>query len=109
MVQTEPELIRERTRAALAAAKARGKALGGDRGYRPPCCPDAVAAAKARRDAADRTANRILLEIEALRANGVVGHAELARALTGRGVPTPRRRTAWSHTTVARLLARAGA
>jgi DNA invertase Pin-like site-specific DNA recombinase len=34
MAQKERELISERIRAALAAAKARGRVLGGDRGYR---------------------------------------------------------------------------
>lgn len=108
MAQKERELISERTRAALAAAKARGIRLGGDRGYRPLSAPDVIAAVEARRDEADRTAHRILLEIEALRAEGMVGLAELARALTDRAVPTPRGRNVWTHTTVARLLARAG-
>src|SRR3954466_5914684 len=45
MAQKERELISERTRAALAAAKARGAVLGGDRGYRPSAGPCAAAAA----------------------------------------------------------------
>lgn len=108
MAQKERDLISERTRAALAAAEARGQRLGGDRGYRPASGPDALAAAEARRDEADRTAHRILLEIEALRAEGVEGLAELARALSDRAIPTPSGRAAWTHTTVARLLALAG-
>jgi hypothetical protein len=39
MAQKERELISERTLAALAAAKACGKALGDDRGYRPAAGP----------------------------------------------------------------------
>jgi DNA invertase Pin-like site-specific DNA recombinase len=89
MAQKERELIGERTRAALAAAKARGRALG------------------ARREAAERAAHRLALEVERLRAEGIVAHAALARALTERGVRTPRGGVAWTHTTVARVLARA--
>jgi resolvase-like protein/recombinase len=110
MAQRERELIGERTRAALAAARARGVALGGDRGHRPPAPPDARAAALARGDAADRAAHRLLLEVGRLRAEaGVASLQGLARALTERGVPTPRGSDTWTHTTVARLLARVGA
>ncbi|CAH0242694.1 recombinase family protein [Roseomonas sp. CECT 9278] len=106
MAQKERELISERTRAALAAAKARGTALGGDRGYRPAMGPDAAAAARARREAAERAAHRLGLELDRLRAEGITGHAALARALNTRAVPTPRGSGAWTHTTVARLIAR---
>jgi DNA invertase Pin-like site-specific DNA recombinase len=104
MAQKERELISERTRAALAAARARGKALGGDRGYRPPRGPDAAKAAAGRRDAAARTAHRLNLELERLRAEGFEGYAELARALTARGVRTPSGKATWSHTMVARTI-----
>jgi len=109
MAQKERELISERTRAALAAAKARGRALGGDRGYRPAAGPDAAAAAQARREMAERAAHRLALELERLRAEGVVTCAAMARALTERGIPTPHGSAAWTHTTVARVLARSGA
>jgi DNA invertase Pin-like site-specific DNA recombinase len=107
MAQKERELISERTRAALAAAKARGTVLGGDRGYRPPTGPDAAAASAARREAAELAAHRLHLELERLRAEGVKGHAEMARALTARGVPTPRGGASWTHTTLARIVNRA--
>lgn len=109
MAQKERELISERTRAALAAAKARGAVLGGDRGYRPPCGPDAAAAALARQLSAARAAHRLALEMERLRTDGVTGQAAMARALNEHGVPVPSGRGAWTHTTVARVLARAEA
>ncbi|GGJ44939.1 recombinase family protein [Neoroseomonas lacus] len=106
MAQKERELISERTRAALTAAKARGTVLGGDRGYRPAQGPDATAAAAARRQAAARTAHRLHLEIEQLKAEGVAGQAALARELNARGVSTPRQGGRWTHTSVTRLFAR---
>ncbi|WP_431266939.1 recombinase family protein [Dankookia sp. P2] len=106
MAQKERELISEWTRAALRAAKARGAVLGGDRGYRPAEGPSAAAASQARRVAAERAAHRLALEVERLRAESVVGQAAIARALTERGVPAPRGGAAWTHTTVARVMAR---
>ena len=107
MAQKERELISERTRAALAAAKARGKRLGGDRGYRPSVGPDTAVAAEARREAAERAAHRLHLEIETAMASGATHPTALARLLTERGVPTPGRGTRWTHTTVSRVLLRA--
>jgi len=109
MAQKERELISERTRAALAAAKARGAVLGGDRGYRPSAGPCAAAAACARRDAATRAAHRLSLEIDSLRQEGVTTLVGLARSLTERGVPAPRGGAVWTHTTVARVLGRVAA
>ena len=109
MAQKERELISERTRAALVAAKARGAVLGGDRGYRPVVPPCAAAAAVSRAERADQAAHRLWLEIERLKNEGVSTMIGLARALTERGVPTPRDGRVWTHTTVARLVARVGA
>lgn len=80
--------------------------LGGDRGYPPAEGPSAAAAAQVRREAAERAAYRLVLEVERLRAEGVTSHAALARALTERGVPAPRGGVGWTHTTVARALLR---
>ncbi|MBP0495702.1 recombinase family protein [Pararoseomonas indoligenes] len=106
MAQKERELISERTRAALAAARARGAVLGGDRGWRPPLPPCAAAATQARQEKATRSAHRLLLEVEALRREGITAKAAMARALTERGVPTPRGGAVWTHTTVARVVER---
>jgi DNA invertase Pin-like site-specific DNA recombinase len=106
MAQKERELISERTRAALGAARARGRVLGGDRGYRPVTGPDSGAAAQARSVAAERAAHRLLLELDRLRDEGVMSRQALARALTERGVPTPGGGGTWTHTTVGRLLQR---
>jgi DNA invertase Pin-like site-specific DNA recombinase len=108
MAQKERELISERTRAALAVARARGAVLGGDRRWRPPVPPCAAAAATSRAEQATRTAHRLVLELEALRAEGITSHAGLARALTAREVATPRGGAPWTHTTVARIVERLG-
>jgi DNA invertase Pin-like site-specific DNA recombinase len=72
MAQTERELISERTKVALAAAKVRGAVLGGDRGWRPLQGPDAGRASSARREGAQRTAHQLALEVDQLRREGIV-------------------------------------
>ena len=109
MAQKERELISERTRGALTAAKARGAVLGGDRGYRPLAGPDPAAAARVRRVGAERAAHRMALEVAALQQAGVSTMLGLAQALTERGVPAPRGGAVWTHTTVARVLRRVAA
>lgn len=107
MAQKERELIGERTRAALAAAKAGGTVLGGDRGYRPGIGPDAAGATLARTVAAERAAHLLALEVEAERVVGAVSLAEMAVGLKRRGVSTPRGQGTWTHITMARVLTRA--
>jgi DNA invertase Pin-like site-specific DNA recombinase len=108
MAQKERELISARTKAALAAAKARGVVLGGDRGHRPIVAPDCTAAAQVRRAAAEQAAHRLVLEVDRLHREGVDGQSAQARMLNERGIPTPGGKGSWTHTTVARVMARAG-
>jgi DNA invertase Pin-like site-specific DNA recombinase len=89
MAQRERELISERTKAALAAAKARGVQRGGDRGYRPDMPLDARLASEARVRRADLAACQVLPLIDELREAGAGSLHQLATGLTERGVPTP--------------------
>jgi DNA invertase Pin-like site-specific DNA recombinase len=113
VAELEAGLISDRTKAALAAAKARGVKLGGDRGYRPTTPPDHVAgtkaAAEARSRAADHAAHRLMGAIEDVRAagGGAASLHTIAQGLTDRGIPTPRG-GAWTATAVRRVLARVG-
>lgn len=105
----EAEMISERTKAALTAAKARGVKLGGDRGYRPPAPPTGLDTAKAtalRQRKADHAAFAVLPVIERLRGEGVQSLGGLAKRLNELGQPTSRGGGEWTATAVKRALAR---
>ncbi len=109
VAELEAGLIAQRTKAALAAAKARGAVLGGRRpGQRLPDLDarrrGAALAADAKRLAADHAAHRVLPRVEALRAAGS-SLATIARTLEAEGVPTPRG-GAWTATAVRRVVLR---
>jgi DNA invertase Pin-like site-specific DNA recombinase len=93
----EAKMISTRTREALAAAKARGVKLGGDRGYKP----DNVAI-KAR---ALEDAKRVRPAIDDLRSRGVTSLHGIKRELNRLGLTTARGKS-WSATQVDRVLKR---
>ena len=101
----ERKLISKRTRAALAALKSTGKALGGYRGVPPRDYAQALGAATVRANADQRAADvtEVLAEIDPA---GGMSLAALANALNDRGVTTARGGK-WSATQVMRVKARA--
>jgi DNA invertase Pin-like site-specific DNA recombinase len=86
----ERRAISERTKAALAAAKARGVKLGG----RPESLKNTELGrqrgAEARRARAAARAKDLAPVIEAIRAEGITSATGIAKALNERGIPTAR-------------------
>lgn len=101
IAQQEREVISARTKAALAAARARGTKLGGYRGVPPP---DPAMASAARVAKANAFAARVGPLAQELQASGMALEA-IARELTVRGVKTARG-GAWTGTAVKNLLGR---
>lgn len=105
VAEHEAKAISERTKAALAAAKRRGKVLGGFRGSKIT----AEARAIGRQAIAQRTTARtsdLAPVIAELQAEGLTSLGGLARALTERGIPTSRGLRTWTPVQVSRVLAR---
>ncbi len=107
VAEHEAKAISERTNAALQAAKARGKTLGGFRGVSPD---DAARdAARVKRNAvANYRAADIAPVIAELRASGVTSLGGIARALTERSIPTASGGAKWQAVQVQRVLDRLG-
>lgn len=105
MAEHEREMISQRTKAALEAAKRRGKVLGGHRDGAARIADHQAAGARAIADKADAYAQDvadILLDI----GPGTLRH--IADQLTARGIKTPRGGQ-WSPTAVSRVQHRIGA
>lgn len=99
VAEGEREMISERTKAALAAAKARGVRLG---------TPHTQRLAQERRAAADAQARKLRADVAELWVTGITNVREIAAALNARGIPASRGGR-WHPTSVQRLLARGGA
>ena len=92
MAEHEAAMISARTRAALAAAKARGKKLGGKRWNSAKIASKGhLASVRVRQESAAKRASDLLPLIEAIKAEGAVSLRDIADALNERGVPTARR------------------
>lgn len=86
VAQLEAGLISERTKAALQAAKARGKVLGGFRGVKV----DPALGTEALQQKARERAAAVASTIEEIRAAGATSLHAIAKELNSRGIPTPR-------------------
>ena len=103
VAELEAGMIAERTRKALAAAKARGTKLGGDRGnLRADNVQGRTASLKARQDQAGRRRSDLAPIIEEIRAGGATTLRAVADALNDRGIPTARGGR-WSAAQVSRV------
>ncbi len=103
LAEKERALISQRTKAALAAAKARGQALGN------PRLAEARATVNATRTAgADTFAAAVLPVIREAQAAGAKSLRAIAAALNARGIATARG-AKWEPQTVKNLLKRAAA
>jgi len=104
IAEHEAMMISDRTRAALAAAKARGKRLGGFRG-RAGTAADCAKARQAKSLAAKARAIDIGPVIEDIRTTGAKSLRSIANELNGRGISAPRGGM-WSAAQVRAVIAR---
>lgn len=101
--ELEARKISERTKAALAAAKARGTKLGWSHPSQQGRQREAsTRGAAANRSAACQFAANVAPVVESIRAAGAITLADIAQALNARGIATPRGGK-WHPSTVSRL------
>lgn len=106
VAEHEAEAISKRTKAALAAAKARGTRLGGDRGnLRAVGDKGRAASLVARQDRVQRRTGDLAPIISDIRAGGASSLREIAAALNAKNIPTTRGGE-WTAVQVKRVLDR---
>lgn len=105
VAELEAGLISKRTKDALAAAKRRGKKLGGDRGVRPTLKTARKGAAATEKRAASRAAD-LAPTIAELQERGAASLRAIAIGLNAGGIPTARGNGEWTAVQVKRVLAR---
>ncbi|HEY8614174.1 MAG TPA: recombinase family protein [Roseomonas sp.] len=105
VAEHEGRMISERTKAALAAAKARGVKMGGHRG-KVPTAEHRMASAATRAAKAQERARSLAPVVAELREAGHTSLERLAAAMTERRIATARGQERWSPEQVRRLLAR---
>ena len=108
VAELEAGLISQRTRAALAVAKARGVRLGNPRLVPATPAMAAMAREARSRQVAERTAD-VLAVLRQVQAEGASSLRTVAAGLQARGVLTPAGKVQWSATQVRRLTSRAEA
>ncbi len=100
VAEHEAQMISERTRAALQAAKQRGVKLGS------PIAAETLSKAREKRsERAKQRLSNVAAIVREIEQTGVTSLAGIARALTLRGVPTPRGGEVWQAVQVARIKA----
>jgi DNA invertase Pin-like site-specific DNA recombinase len=90
VAEQEAEAISKRTKAALAAAKARGTRLGGRRVSAERFAEIGLAARLARTADAEKRAADLLPLIESIKAEGATSLRQIAARLNERNIPAPR-------------------
>ena len=105
VAQAERKMISARTKAALAAAKARGVKLGGFRG-RAGTAEECAAASRAKVAKANARAADLKPIFDRLDPEGAMSLRQLAAALTAEGLPTSAGASKWTAAQVARIRVR---
>jgi DNA invertase Pin-like site-specific DNA recombinase len=103
VAQAERKAISKRTKEALAAAKARGVKLGGRRGNLADLRQGPAASAAARKRSAQHRANKVMVQIDNLRSQGIQSLRSIAGSLNQLGIVAPRGGN-WSAAQVKRVL-----